>query len=69
MFIAGEMGVGKTYIGTQAIVNYVHDNNTFGIIFSPTTVVKKWHKVLQDAIDTYHYDIQIKELKRNNMFV
>ena len=69
MFIAGEMGVGKTYIGTQAIVNYVHDNNTFGIIFSPTTVVKKWHKVLQDAIDTYHYDIQIQELKRNNMFV
>lgn len=69
LFISGEMGVGKTYIGTQTIINYVHNTNSFGLIFCPTTVVKKWHKVLLDAINTYNYPIKVKELKRNNKFI
>lgn len=68
MFLSGEMGVGKTYIGTKLIVNYVHNNNTYGLISCPTIVVNKWHKVLQEAINTYGYNIKIVELKRNSTF-
>lgn len=49
IYVSGETGVGKTYIGSAIAVNELTKQQRPVLIVAPSTVVLKWKRVLTDA--------------------
>lgn len=50
MFMTGEVGVGKTYIGTYVLLQWQKENpDKHFLVISPKQVIAKWKKVLAEA--------------------
>lgn len=63
-WLAGEPGVGKTYITSSVCHDWLENHpNHHILIISPSNVIKKWHHVLKE----YNPDVQIVKLTAKNI--
>ena len=62
LFLSGEMGTGKTYMGSY--INYqLFNKNNINVIISPSTMIKKWINVLNSAAKEYSNNMNIIQYK------
>lgn len=47
IYLFGEMGVGKTYIGSKIATKFLEKTDAYCLIIAPDTVIKKWKTVLE----------------------